>query len=137
MELTMDLQIVWDKTHIKQIDQAKELFRSFKKEGYVTTLEDKKTVVKKFNPMLETIVVLSKKAKGHLMKILTEKGDERLVWDMDSGSEAKQAKNKFYELIKKGYKAYSVDRKGEKNRRITEFDVEAEEILMIPETVKA
>jgi len=137
MELTMDRQIVWDKTHVKQIDQAKELYRDYKRKNYVITLEDKKTVVERFNPMLEAIIVLAKKITGHVMICLSEKGDERLVWDMDSGPEAKQAKNKFYELIKKGHKAYSVDRKGKKNRRITEFDVEAEEILMIPETVKA
>lgn len=136
MELIMDRQIVWDKAHIRQIDQAKKLYWKFKREGYVITLEDKKTPIKRFNPNLETIVIIAKKVKGHVMKFLSEKGDERLVWDMDSGPEAKQAKNKFNELIKKGYKAYSVDHKGEKNRKITEFDVEAEEILMVPETIK-
>ena len=43
---------------------------------------------------------------------------------------------RYYTLTKKGYKAYSVDRNGNKNRRIKEFDVDAEEILMIPPTAK-
>ena len=71
-----------------------------------------------------------------VLKILSEAGDERLVWNKEYGQEAKEAKRKFNEFLAKGYKAYSVDSQGKKNRKIEEFDVDAEEILMIPATAK-
>lgn len=136
MELVMDTKIVWDKCKLKEIDEAKKRFLEFKRQGYKTTLEDKTTLVERFNPALETIVILTEKITKSVMKILTEKGDERLVWDKERSMEAKQAKEKFNELINKEYKAYSVDKKGKKNRKIIEFDIDAEEILMIPNTVR-
>ena len=137
MELIMDQRIVWDKCRLKEIDQAKKMYLKFKRQGYKITQEDKITIVKKFNPALEAIVILVKKITAqHQMKILTPNGDDRLVWDKEKGREAKEAKNRFNELIDKGYKAYSVKQDGDKNRRITEFDVDAEELLLIPETVK-
>jgi hypothetical protein len=136
MELVMDRTIVWDSSHLKEIDQAKKKYISYRKQGYLITKDDKKTIIDRFNPMFEAFVVIAKKVKGKKMTILTEKGDERIVWDMDNGLEAKQAKNRFVKLLKEGFKAYSVNQNGEKNRRITEFDVEAEEILLIPQTIK-
>lgn len=136
MELVLDQRILWDSSHLKQIDQAKAMFLKFKKQGYQFTKEDKVTIIEKFHPALEVIVVLAKKVtKRHKMVVLNDKGDERVVWDKNNGPEAKQAKERFNELIEKGWKAYSVHN-GEKNRKITEFDVDAEEILMVPETAR-
>jgi hypothetical protein len=92
--------------------------------------------MEKFSPLLEEVIVKARKVAKSVMMILTEKGDERLVWDKDNGREAKQAKRKFLELLAKGYTAFSVDHVSEKNRKIKEFDVDAEEILMVPEIVK-
>ena len=47
---------------------------------------------------------------------------------------AKEAKAKFEELLGKNYMAFSVDSEGKKNRKIEEFDIDAEEILMVPPT---
>lgn len=134
-ELIMDQRIVWDRCKIKEVEEAKKLIVKYRREGY-PILKTDGTLLERFNPSVEEVIVKAKKVAKRVMKILSEKGDERLVWDMDKGAEAKQAKKKFVDLIKKGYKAYSVDHRGKKNRRIDEFDVEAEEILMIPETVK-
>ena len=136
MELVLDRRIMWDKTHLKQIDQAKKEYLKWKRKGYVITLEDKMTVIERFNPAFEEIVVLTRKVTKHVMKILNQEGDERIVWDKENGMEAKQAKERFLKLLKDGWLAYSVDRDGNKNRKITEFDVDAEEILMVPKTAK-
>ncbi len=137
MELVLDTRIMWDKTHLKQIDQAKTMFMRYKRQGYQFTNESKTAIIERFNPALEEIVVLAKKVtKKHEMKILNQKGDERIVWDKDDGIEAKQAKERFNQLLKDGWKAYSVDRDGKRNRKIVEFDVDAEEILMVPKTAK-
>jgi len=135
-EIAMDQRLVWNQKRLKEIDEAKKLYIRFKRLGHVITLSDKKTIIQRFNPALEEIIVLVKKVTKHEMKILTPEGDERVVWDKDNGYEAKQAKKRFNDLINQGYKAFSVNPSGNKNRKIIEFDVDAEEILLIPETVK-
>jgi len=135
MELVMDRRIVWDKCRIKEVEEAKKRILEFKRQGYLILKPDG-SVFERFNSTLEEVIVKTQRVKKKIMKILTENGDERLVWDMDNGQEAKEAKKKFMELIRRGYKAYSVDHQGKKNRKIEEFDVEAEEILMVPETVQ-
>jgi hypothetical protein len=133
--LVMDRRIVWDSTKLKEVDEAKAMIRQYRSEGHIITKVDG-TPLDKFIPSLEEVVVKAQKVMKRVMKILCEKGDERLVWDKENGKEAKEAKNKFEDLIKKGYTAFSVDVKGKKNRKIEEFDVDAEEILMVPKTAK-
>lgn len=136
MELVMDQRIIWDSKSLKQIDEAKKRIMAFKKQGHPIFLASG-VLMEKFHPHLEEVIVKAAKVENkHTLKILNEKGDERLVWDKEKGQEAKEAKKKFLELLKKGYKAYSVDTRGQKNRKIEEFDVDAEEILMVPSTVK-
>lgn len=134
-ELVMDQRIVWNKLNKKEIEQAKKMIMDFKRRGYELLKADGSPMVR-FSPILEEVLVKARAVAKSVMKILTEVGDERLVWDKDNGREAKQAKKKFLELLKKGYTAFSVDQVSEKNRKITEFDVDAEEIMMVPETVK-
>lgn len=134
-ELVMDERIVWDSMSLKQIDEAKSKIMRRKSQGYLILLANG-LPMERFNPNLEEVIIKAKKVSKKVLKILCEKGDERLVWDKENGREALEAKAKFVEFMKKNYKAYSVDSKGKKNRRIEEFDVDAEEILMVPPTVK-
>jgi hypothetical protein len=135
MELTMDQRIVWDPSKLKQIDEAKSKIMTFKKQGYEILMADGSPMSRFSSTLCEVIVKAKKILKKNVLKILCEKGDERIVWDKDNGREAKEAKAKFLELLKKGYKAYSVDNNSQKNIQIEEFDIDAEEILMIPQTV--
>lgn len=135
MELVMDQRIIWDKSRLKEIDEAKSTIMSYKREGYEVLKADG-TPMERFHPNLEEVLVKARKICKRVLKILTEQGDERVVWDKEKGLEAKQAKKDFIKFLDKKYKAYSVDVKGKKNRRIYEFDVDAEEILMIPPTSK-
>jgi len=134
-ELVMDQRIPWNSLHLKEIDEAKKTYIKFKKLGYIITKIDG-TILEKFSASLEEFIVKAQKTTKKVMKILNDKGDERVVWEKENGKQAKEAKSRFLKLIKDGYKAYSVDRKGEKNRRIEEFDIDAEEILMVPVTAK-
>jgi len=133
--LVLNRRIVWDCTKLKEIDEAKATIRQYRAEGHVITKVDG-TPLDKFIPSLGEVRVMAQKVVKSVMKILCEKGDERLVWDKENGKEAKEAKAKFEDLIKKGYTAFSVDVRGKKNRKIEEFDVDAEEILMIPKTAR-
>jgi hypothetical protein len=135
MELVMDQRVVWDPRKLKEIDEAKKIIMDFKNKGHKILLADGSPMTR-FNSSLAEVIVKVEKLKKSVLKILSEKGDERVVWDKDNGQEAKEAKVKFLELIKKGYTAYSVDVNGQKNQKIDEFDVDAEEILMVPKTVK-
>jgi len=135
-ELVMDLRVVWNSNHLKQIDEAKAKVIHYLKKGYqIVTVSGEK--VEKFRPALEEVIIKAEKIVGkRVLKILNEKGDERLVWNKDNGKEAMDAKKKFLEFVKKGHTAYSLDATGQKKRKITEFDVDSEEILMVPETAK-
>ena len=134
-ELVMDQRVVWNKFNKKEVEQAKKILMDYRRKGY-ELLKSDGTIMQRFSPILEEVKVMAKGVAKSVMKILTDVGDERLVWDKDNGREAKQAKKKFLELLKKGYTAFSVDHASEKNRKITEFDIDAEEIMMVPETVK-
>jgi hypothetical protein len=135
-ELVMDMRLVWDCRKLKEIDEAKKKYREYRSGGYLILKSDG-TPLERFLPSLEEIIIKAKKI-GQLgqkvMRILNEKGDERIVWDKDNGPQAKEAKAKFEELLGKKYMAFSVDSAGKKNRQIEEFDVDAEEILMVPPT---
>ena len=134
--MVMNQRIVWDSKRLKEIDEAKKEFLKAKRAGH-KIVDDKGNQVEHFRPYYEELIITAEQTtKKHCMKILSESGDDRIVWDSDNGLEAKEAKAKFEELMKKGYKAYSVDSRGNKNRRIEEFDVEAEEVLMVPPTAK-
>lgn len=130
----MDLRLVWDSNKLKEIDEAKAEYRKYRAQGYEIQKPDG-TILDRFMPYLEELIVKTKKTYNHhVMKILNDKGDERLVWDKENGKQAKEAKAKFEELLGKKHMAFSVDRQGNKNRKIEEFDVDAEEILMVPPT---
>lgn len=134
-ELMFPERIVWDTTHKKQVEEAKQVIMARKREGYVITLSNGQPM-EKYSPMLGEVIILPKKIGGHVMKILSDKGDERLVWDKEDGRQAMECKSKFKELIDKGYSAYTTTESGKRKSRITEFDVDAQEVLMIPPTVK-
>lgn len=136
-DMIMDKRLCWDVDDRRQVEEAKKWFVKFKRHG-VPIQDAEGKPVQFFRPHYGELVALATPAHAgkKVMKILCEAGDERLVWDSNNGKEAKEAKSKFVELLGKGYSAYSVDIEGKKNRRIDEFDVEAEEILMIPPTAK-
>lgn len=133
--LVMDRRIIWDSKSLKQIDQAKAEIMKFKRAGHMI-LKANGEIMERFNPRLEEVIIKTKKLYNHILKILTENGDDRITWDKENGPQAKAAKERFLKLLDQGYMAFSVDNKGKKNRRIKEFDVDAEEIIMVPKTVK-
>jgi len=136
-ELVINRRFCWDSQNKWQVEEAKRWFTSYKRKG-VPIQDEHGMPVEFFRPHYEELVAMVEPVHegNRVLKILSEKGDERVVWNKNDGQQAKEAKQKFLDLIGKGYKAYSVDTKGRKNRRIEEFDVEAEEILMVPATAR-
>lgn len=70
-----------------------------------------------------------------VMSELNENGDTKITWDADNADEVAAARAQFDALKKKGFLAFSVDRKGEQDERLTRFDPEAEKIILVPQTV--
>lgn len=70
-----------------------------------------------------------------LFRILSESGDDHVVWDRRDAAQVKDAYKKFNELIKKGYTAYATTSAGKKSHRIDDFDPSLEEIILVPKTI--
>jgi len=56
-------------------------------------------------------------------------GDEKLAWDPRNDVQTRKARDRFYELLKQGYKAYRVDHSGGDGEQIKDFDPLAIEIV--------
>lgn len=69
----------------------------------------------------------------HVMSIMSEEGDTKVVWDEENDVEVEQARKTFNELKKKGYVAYQVNRKGDQGSVMTEFDPSAEKMILAPQ----
>ncbi len=59
-------------------------------------------------------------------------GDTKLIWDAGNQDEVDNARETFKRLQGRGYAAYAVKKDGEKGKVVTEFDPEAEKIIMAP-----
>jgi hypothetical protein len=73
--------------------------------------------------------------EGGVMVILDQSGDTRHTWDRGNAEEVTVMRDLFDQMIKKGYQAWSVTRKGNKDQRITTFDPEAEKVIFAPALV--
>lgn len=62
------------------------------------------------------------------------KGDTRLTWDAGNEEDVDTARQSFERLTKKGYSAYRVDKKGDKQGRMEKFDPEAEKVILATPT---
>lgn len=66
------------------------------------------------------------------LRIMETVGDIKTIWDKDKEDEVEAARKQFNEMKKKGYIPFSVDKSGEKGKKIEEFDPDAEKLIMAP-----
>jgi predicted deacetylase len=68
-----------------------------------------------------------------VFRIQSINGDDRLTWDKRFIDQIKEARDKFYELVAKGYRAFSLKVDGTKKEELmTQFDPSVEEVLFVP-----
>lgn len=67
-----------------------------------------------------------------LMRIMSQNGDDRIVWSRRAADEVREAFDKFTELIKKGYRAYAILSDGSRGHELSDFDPCIEECLLVP-----
>lgn len=68
------------------------------------------------------------------LRILTDNGDDLVVWDRHDLEEIREAKQRFDACIAKGYKAYAMKSRGEKGVPLDQFDPLLEHIILTPST---
>ena len=69
---------------------------------------------------------------GELLE-LNSSGETKLIWSKDNADEVENARQTFVRLRTKGFAAYSVKKvSGNKGEIITEFNPDAERIIMAP-----
>ena len=67
------------------------------------------------------------------MAIMGRKGDVKQMWDRDNADEVAAARKTFTDLRGKGFLAYRAEgRDGRKGEVITEFDPDAERVILVP-----
>jgi len=133
--LVNDTIITWNPLKLKEIDEAKSEFLKYRSLGHIIVKIDG-TRMTSFEPSAGHMTILEERFKENIMKVLNEKGDEKITWTKENGRQAKKAKEQFESLLAKKYTAFSADTQGKKRAQITEFDVDAEVIIMIPPTAK-
>lgn len=65
-----------------------------------------------------------------ILCVMDESGDSRIQWDQNNPEEVSKAEFRFNDLKKKGFMAYSVNKKGDKGVVLQAFDPTAERIIM-------
>lgn len=66
------------------------------------------------------------------MRTLGLAGDARLSWSSAAWAEVEAARQAFNALVAKGYRAYALGAKGEREERVTKFDPGVERLILIP-----
>ena len=69
------------------------------------------------------------------LKIISNEGDTRVMWDPKNDDEVEAAEAQFDALIEKGFTAFAVKKDGEKGKKISKFDPDAGKIIMVPRIV--
>jgi hypothetical protein len=67
------------------------------------------------------------------MAVMGRRGDTKVIWDRNNADEVAAARRQFEELTGRGFAAFSVKKNGEQDRRIREFDPEAEKVILVPQ----
>ena len=118
--------ISWDPTFYDQLVEAQKEITKLKDQGFTIDYEEDG----------EARLIPPEKNPNHgVFRILSQNGDDRIVWDRRIKDQVKEAFKKFKELIKRGYTAYAATSTGNRGHKITEFDPSLEEIILVPRTV--
>ena len=128
--------IGFDPLNKKQAEEAKRIYQQARAENRQIFSDDFSQEFKSWaeivNGKHEGFIVETKSEGENTfpLRILDETGDRRLIWDLNSPLEMNEAQSKFLEFLDKGWKAYAINKRGEKSYRIFGFDPELQEIFI-------
>ncbi len=66
------------------------------------------------------------------MSVMGKEGDTKVIWDPDNEDEVATAERSYNDLIKKGFKAFSVKARGQKGEQMDEWYPDEGKIIMVP-----
>lgn len=69
----------------------------------------------------------------HEMHVMDPTGHTTVGWDPEVEAEVESARATFTRMTGRGYQAFHVSEGGGKSERMTEFDPDAEKMLLIPQ----
>jgi len=113
--------VTWDPCFYDQLIEAQKEIQSLTQQGFILEYEkegEARLLPPERNPNIGCF------------RILSDNGDDRVVWDRRIPEQVKEAFKKFKELLKKGYTAYATNNDGSRGHKITEFDPGLEEIIL-------
>jgi len=118
---TMRPQLIsWDPTFYDQLIEAQKEISKLKSQGFIVEYEKEGEA---------RLVPPAKDQNIKVFRILSENGDDRLVWDRRIKKQVEEAFKKFKEFMQRGYSAYATFSNGAPGHKISEFDPGLEEIL--------
>jgi hypothetical protein len=118
--------IAYDQTSMQESLEAAATVSQYIKQGYQ---------VRKDSHMGEIHLLPPDRPKNQgLFRVLSQNGDDRIVWDRTSPDEVREAYTKFDDFIARKYTAYAIMRDGTRGPKIDAFDPGMEEILFVPDT---
>lgn len=68
-----------------------------------------------------------------IMQVMDPTGHTKVEWDADIPAEVANAKATYKSMTDNGYYAYRINAEGEPATRLTEFDPEAEKMILRPQ----
>lgn len=122
---------VWDENNYKQFQEVLQEVEKMKQQGF--KLVDVDTISKDLGEV--KLIPPSRDSNFGCFRILSQNGDDRVIWDRRDPSQVKDAYKKFKQLMKDGCTAYAATSEGKKGHKITEFDPGLEEIIIVPKTI--
>jgi hypothetical protein len=113
--------ITWDRTSMDQMIDAQKTIEMLQRQGFILDHEEAGEA---------RLVPPDRNPNIGCFRILSDNGDDRVIWDRRIPEQVKDAFKKFKELLKKGFTAYATTSDGSRGHKITEFDPGLEEIIL-------
>lgn len=113
--------VTWDPYLYDQLTEARKRIDSLTKQGFILEYEEEGEA---------RLLPPDRDPNIGCFRILSDNGDDRVIWDRRIPKQVKEAFKKFKELMKKGYSAYATTSDGSRGHKITEFDPSLEEIVL-------
>lgn len=115
--------VVFDESSEAQAKEAEAQIARLKRRGFR---------VARRQPGAVRLVPPKRKPHQGVFRVISDNGDDRIVWDRRVAGQVRDAFQKFKDFIARGYRAYATYADGRKGPQIQDFDPSLEEVLLVP-----
>jgi hypothetical protein len=118
--------VVWDTQSVQETLEASKKSEELQARGFTISRVDVGRI---------ELLPPARNPNQGMFRILSQNGDDHVVWDRRDANQVREAYKKFKELKDKGYTAFATTSDGKKGHRIDDFDPSLEEIILVPNTM--